>query len=571
MPTHSPSFQSHLKRGMRLALTVMLLTALLLGQSPSLPAAASTHTDIHGPAGSITFGEEVTVLPNGNFVVTDPGYDAPGGATDVGAVNLYSGATGTLISTLTGSTVNDRVGYGGVTVLKNGNFLVASPLWNKDSTATVYAGAVTWENAATGVNGEVSAVNSLTGSFGYDRIGENPIVLLYNGNYLVASPMWHDAFGAMTWGNGATGVRGEVSASNSLVGSMAWDRVGYEGATGLSNGNYVVQSPIWHNDVGAMDVGNGATGISGVVSTSNRLVGSRDGDMVGYHVTELSNANFVVSSPNWDNGAAVVDAGAVTWGNGNTGVSGIVSETISLVGSKAGNQVGSGGVTALTNGNFVVASPHWYNGAVDGAVTWGNGDTGMSGIVSETNSLVGSLIGYQLCGDGVTALTNGNYVVVSCLWHNGSEAVNTGAVTWGNGHTGVSGIVSETNSLVGSTAGDWVGSNGVTALTNGNFVVSSPFWHNDAANSAGAVTWVNGNTGMIGKVSTTNSLVGSMAGDQVGSDGVIALSDGNYVVVSCSWHNGAAVSAGAVTWGNGDLGLVGSGYNQQQPGRIHGW
>ena len=33
---------------------------------------ASTQTDIVGPAGSEMFGTTVTVLPNGNFVVTDP-------------------------------------------------------------------------------------------------------------------------------------------------------------------------------------------------------------------------------------------------------------------------------------------------------------------------------------------------------------------------------------------------------------------------------------------------------------------------------------------------------------------
>ena len=34
---------------------------------------------------------------------------------------------------------------------------------------------------------------------------------------------------------------------------------------------------------------------------------------------------------------------------------------------------------------------------------------------------------------------------------------NAGAVTWGNGTTGVSGAVSAANSLVGSTASDQVG------------------------------------------------------------------------------------------------------------------
>jgi hypothetical protein len=45
--------------------------------------------------------------------------------------------------------------------------------------------------------------------------------------------------GAATWGNGMTGITGTVSSSNSLVGSTAGDRVSRSVAP-LSNGNYVV-------------------------------------------------------------------------------------------------------------------------------------------------------------------------------------------------------------------------------------------------------------------------------------------------------------------------------------------
>lgn len=40
--------------------------------------ANATQTDIAGPVGSGSFGSTVTVLPNGNIVVTDPDYDLPG-------------------------------------------------------------------------------------------------------------------------------------------------------------------------------------------------------------------------------------------------------------------------------------------------------------------------------------------------------------------------------------------------------------------------------------------------------------------------------------------------------------
>src|SRR6202007_598536 len=100
-------------------------------------------------------------------------------------------------------------------------------------------------------------------------------------------------------------------------------------------------------------------------------------------------------------------------------------------------------------------SPSWNRNF--GAVTWGDGNMGTDGIVSDANSLVGSnpgdLVGYN--GEGaisIKALSNGNYVVLSSNWNG-----NRGAVTWGNGSTGISGPVSDNNSLVGSNAGDQVG------------------------------------------------------------------------------------------------------------------
>src|SRR5207248_1718333 len=122
---------------------------------------------INGPAGSGRFGFSVTALPNGNFVVTDPFYDitSPTLIADVGAVYLYNGATGALISMLTGSTTDDRVGLEGVTVLSSGNYVVRSFSWNNRR------GAVSWGSSATGVSGIVSAANSLVGSSPDDEVG----------------------------------------------------------------------------------------------------------------------------------------------------------------------------------------------------------------------------------------------------------------------------------------------------------------------------------------------------------------------------------------------------------------
>ncbi|MBS1633908.1 MAG: T9SS type A sorting domain-containing protein [Bacteroidetes bacterium] len=530
-------------------------------------SASAQQTTINGPAGSGQFGYSITVLANGNYVVTDPDYDE-GSTANVGAVYLYNGSTHALISTLKGSTANDNVGDAGITALSNGNFVVASPGW--DNGANSDAGAVTWCNGSSGLSGVVSSSNSLVGTTANDRVGIEGVTALSNRNYVVKSPYWNNgaAFGAgaVTWGNGTSGIAGAVSSSNSLVGSTTNDQVGNDDITELSNGNYVVRNSSWDNgaalDAGAVTWGSGTTGISGVVSSSNSMVGLADNDMVGEGgVTALSNGNYVVSSPYWNNGVNS-SAGAVTWGSGTTGITGIVSSSNSLVGSTTNDMVGESGVIALSNGNYVVASPDWDNGGNTnaGAATWGNGTTGITGVVSSSNSLVGSTtndnVGKGNSNNGITILSNGNYVVTSPEWDNGGTT-NAGAVTWGNGTSGITGVVSSSNSLVGTTPNDYVGESSVTALTNGNYVVSSPSWSNGSATDAGAATWGNGSTGITGVVSSSNSLVGSSNDDEVAVNGVMALANGNYVVVSPYWNNGSIAYAGAVTWGNGSTGITG--------------
>src|SRR5207244_8385307 len=79
--------------------------------------------------------------------------------------------------------------------------------------------------------------------------------------------------------------------------------------------------------------------------------------------------------------------------------------------------------------------------------------------------------------------------------------------TWSNGSTGIAGTVSFANSLVGNP-GDLVGSSGVIALSNGNYLVGSAYWNVNR----GAVTWVSGTSGQTldgkGVITPQNSLVG---------------------------------------------------------------
>jgi hypothetical protein len=552
------------------------LTGQLLG--------ALMGTNPNDQVGGGNFGNNgVTVLANGNFVVDSVAWNSNTGAVTwgsgtvgvSGAVSAANSLVGSIPSNPNGGG-GDRVGDGsngkdGVQALPNGNYVVNSPDWNGER------GAVTWGDGAHGTSGVVSAANSLVGANsqgspqGPDQVGGDGVTVLANGNYVVDSAVWNYAAGAVTWGDGTRGVSGPVSAANSLVGAvngdntqgLGADNVGLDGVTALANGNYVVGSEGWNNGAGAVTWADGTRGIVGFISAANSLVGTgtsatNGGDVVGSNgVTALPNGNYVVRSPDWNS-----NLGAVTWGDGAHGTAGVVSAANSLVGSipagsngLGGDHVGSGNVTALPNGNYVVLNPQW--GGNRGAATWGDGTRGVSGTISAADSLVGSISGSGFFGDqvggSVTALANGNYVVVSSGWNS-----QRGAVTWGDGTRGVSGLISAADSLVGSNPGDLVGSGngpGVIALANGNYVVQSEHWNS----GAGAVTFCDGAHGTVGVVSAANSLVGGEAGDQVGSGGgagsdrVTALPNGNYLVDSSQWNGGA----GAVTWIDGAHGTVG--------------
>ncbi|MFM2065445.1 MAG: hypothetical protein RLZZ584_354, partial [Pseudomonadota bacterium] len=333
-------------------------------------------------------------------------------------------------------------------------------------------------------------------------------------------------------------------AGNSLVGRTALDQVGSGGITALANGHYVVSSPGWDGaavNVGAVSWGNGSGGSRGVVGTANSLTGSTANDSIGSGgVTALGNGNYVVASPLWD--GAAVNVGAATWVAGGAAFAGAVGAGNSLTGSSTNDGVGSGGVTALSNGHYVVASPDWSAG--QGAVTWRNGSTGGAAVVGVANSLVGTAPDDHVGSGGVTALTNGNYVVASPQWD--GAVVNAGAVTWSDGSSGRGGVLRAADALTGSTVNDRVGSGGVTALAHGDYVVASPGFNNGTLVAAGAVTAGQGAGGSSGSVASANSQLGATTNDRLGSGGITALTDGSYVIASPDATTAGKVKAGSV-------------------------
>src|SRR5262249_34270725 len=82
------------------------------------------------------FGTSVTILNNGNVLVTNPHDDF--GSLDAGAIYLFDGSTGALLSSLIGGEPGDRVGDNGITLLNSDNYLIVNPAWNDGR------GAATW-------------------------------------------------------------------------------------------------------------------------------------------------------------------------------------------------------------------------------------------------------------------------------------------------------------------------------------------------------------------------------------------------------------------------------------------
>ena len=705
--------------------------------------AVSAANSLVGTSTGDSTQSSVVELSGSNYLVVAPFSDV--GAVDGGAITWGSGTTGVTgavssANSLYGSHVSDRVGLGGVLPVGTAggdglraNAIVLSPHWGNRSTSasTVAYGAVSWIDGSTGrASGEagtgalVSAGNSLVGSNAGDYVGSyhqadqratsslgngtnlsqvtgnwdavltNTVDVLANGDYVVRSPSWDSGKGAITWAAGNSGVTGDISSANSLVGSVSdayststssgtragmsftdtsyWltttgDHVGLLGA-GLSNGNYVAISPFWSNGSGAITLLRSGNR-TGVVSSTNSLVGSTPdsfNDAQHANLTMTGDRLGTLPSLSW-NTPTIAETlnGGNTWTTSSTRPLGPYSFSTSNAVNTASNYGGgsnvllgqSYGTTAvqrltlsleygylstsfsfngtpilkeLANGNVLIASPGWNNGAATqaGAVTWFNGSTGAmgnaasAGTLGSSNSLVGSntgdLLGLRLPVDGLAQLSNGNFVLINPQWNS-----ERGAVTWGSGSAGVTGTVSASNSLVGSTPsaslglvsasngvyrivdtagtlnsdwvdrssdlqGDRVGYGGVTALPDGNAVISSPLWTQStpwtqlaAPSSLGAATWLNGSNGQLrggsmgGLINASNSLVGSQSGDAVGYQAwvdpysgvhyaissVTALAAGAYAVASPWWSNGSASGAGAVTWSaaGGITGTVSSG------------
>jgi filamentous hemagglutinin family protein len=272
-------------------------------------------------------------------------------ATNAGAVRLFNSSTGELISTVTGTASGYKVGSGGVTNLDNGHLVVASPKW-----AGGY-GAVSWMNGTTGLlangNAQVNVNNSMTGQSTSDALGSGGVVVLDTHDYVVISPNAKVSTTPLAYVvTKVSGVNGSFYYGDSTFDPL---KMSYSGNLTQYNSNWVentINQPLPENAVKVVPLPGGKYVIARPSFSLYRgIVTFADGSFTGFKA----------------------DGNNSLMGSFSRGQFGSFNAYYS-----PGDEIGSGGITVLSNGNYVVVSPNFaqYQGGKNGAVTWLNGANG---------------------------------------------------------------------------------------------------------------------------------------------------------------------------------------------------
>lgn len=507
-------------------------------------------------AGPNLTARSVEPLPDGRFVVRSREWFGPQGF--VGAITVLDGRVGIdgVISpenSLVGTTNLDGVGDAGALLLDDGTLVFIVPRWDRGSLQD--AGAVVTMRPGPPIVGEISAANAIVGTSPGDGIEMRLPVSLSGNRFAVAMPYWDGSpgtdFGAVRVVGPNDAATGELTFQNALIGTSTGDRVGTR-IQALANGNLVVRSPEWdsifHGDAGAvtwLDAGSPATG---PVTIGNSLYGARVGERIGLEpVVPLHHGHYVVALPEWPRNSAA-PFGAVVWRDGFRAIGEAFSASIAWRGASPGDRVGLAGVVALTNGNFVIASPSWSRGTVAnaGAVTWVDGSRATSGVVSTQNSLFGGGAGADLVGSSAAiALPNGAFLAVSDAWGGSGGPGAPGAVTWGDGRSPLVGAVDPSNSLVGPHPDARLGSVAVP-LADGSLVVGSPSIDVFGRDEAGLLRRIPGDGPSTGVIPIAGSAVGDATNNRLST--VVPLPDGGWAILDAFFGAPSPGSFGAIRW-----------------------
>lgn len=439
-------------------------TAAPTGTISSANALVGTHDN------DIVGGGSIDVQSDGVGIYTATWNNGNGLFTFTGLTTALTGNADAPTSAGTSSVLGD-----GSQALDGYNLIYGSP-GKRTLIAPNYSdgkGAIFNVDIAAGFSsGVLTSTNAMIGASIGDHIGSGGYTYWGNGGYLVGSPEWNNATGAITLsglnGQFATGV---VGAGNSLVGAQANDRVGEDvfssnNHVSLDNGKLVLINRQWGTGAGTTGSGLGAITLlqnpaqfSGVIDASNSLLGKVAGDGAGFYVQTIyatGTTNRVLVSNQYYNG----NRGMVTYVDGTLGTSphGTIDETNSLVGSSANDRVGQFvELDFYNNSAITIRSPGWSGGT--GAVT-SSSLTGLPvGFVGAGNSLVGAQAGDQFgSANAIFNYSDGFYRVMTT-----SLAGNVGGVTFYQ--RGATGVLSAANTVYGSATGGFISSAQETAST----------------------------------------------------------------------------------------------------------
>ena len=482
-------------------------------------------------------GGGIYALPNGNYVVCSPdcdwaGYQYPDNYySRGGVVNCLSGTqssagTPTGYNHIRGSYnylyagqqgyryIGEAAGSGGITVMPDSSFIILSPQVYNSSYGSV--GAITWANGNMSLpNNTINSGNSLVGG-SFVALWSVSVRPLPSGYVAFGTYQLNNYTGAQ-WMYCCAGMSGTFTigtgASWGIAGNNQNDYVGNGAMTILPNGNFVFQSPYASSSAGAITWHHGSSYSTpnGYLSTGNSLMGYSSGDLNNASVGVLSNGNYTVQNTGWNAGR-----GFVLLGVSNAPITGYFSSSVALVGSSTNDYLRV--IATLSNGDYIVGSPNWDNGASAdvGSLTYCSGSAVRSGTLSSVNALVGASAGDQIGNGGVLPMPGGGFVLGSTL-AKVAGVTNAGSVIWVANSGAFTGTLAATNGLTGSSTGDQVGSGGLLPLTNGLCVVRSPYWNNGILKQAGAISLIKPNAGNPGPVSVTNSVLGLVRGDANGA------------------------------------------------------
>jgi len=447
----------------------------------------------------------ITELTNGNFVIASESDDVAG-IVNAGSVILVNGATGAQIgTTIVGNDAGDSLGKTGIRALTNGNFVIISE--EDDEGGMTNVGSIMLIDGDTGAQISTSFGDSANDKLGANGLASLPsgFAELPNGNFVVAS--------------GQDGASGSVMLISGAIGTQIGSTIssnGDNGITALPNGNFVVASR-----TGASNEVNIYDGAVSLVGTG--FTGGPDSFLGSGGIQVLSNNNFLIISPE-DDVNGVTNSGSVILVDGTTGNQ--IGATIA--GDEVDDQVGFPGLTVLSNGNFVVSS---FDDDVNGLV-----DAGSVKLYDGSAAQIGSTIAGDEANEGmgsVNALPNGNFLV-SSIFDTVDGKKLAGSVMLFDGDTGdqIGATIS------GDDTDDTLGIHGVTALPNGNYVIVSGNDNVEDLESVGSVKLVSGESGELIQTIFGNDEFDHF-GDDNNSDAannssVIPVPGGNFIVVSTS-------------------------------------